>query len=192
MTMFYEEILLPLIKSTKNKPYFARQKIFYFFGSLHDGSGSSYCLSPGLCWLRCAPPCRPQDSRADAAAFGSLNRRITFTSRVLDSHEPRKSVIYVKKANVVFSFFYKIYEKQQYFNGKYILFLFVCYKFPHFLKKHASKKIQIKSPPNGQLRQLIRFLFNYVIIIKAARIITLGTSGKSNEMLMIFGLVFVY
>ena len=100
MTMFYEEILLPLIKSTKNKPYFARQKIFYFFGSLHDGSGSSYCLSPGLCWLRCAPPCSPQDSRADAAAFGSLNRRITFTSRVLDSHEPRKSVIYVKEQQI--------------------------------------------------------------------------------------------
>ena len=55
-----------------------------------------------------------------------------------------------------------------------------------FLKKTCfQKKNQIKSPPNGQLRQLIRFLFNYVIIIKETRVIRLGTSGKSNEMLMI-------
>ena len=54
-----------------------------------------------------------------------------------------------------------------------------------FLKKTCFKKNSNKIPPNGQLRQLIRFLFNYVIIIKETRVIRLGTSGKSNEMLMI-------
>ena len=102
MTMFYDEKLLPLIKSTKKQALVRLAKNLLFFWLTPCVSGSPLCLSPGLCWLRCAPPCRLQDSRADAAAFGSLTRRITFTSRVLDSHEPRKSVIYVKKQQMCF------------------------------------------------------------------------------------------
>ena len=110
--MFYElnNASISEIQKRTSLASLGKKKLF-FFGSLHDGSGSSYCLSPGLRWLRCAPPCRPQDSRASAAAFGGEKIRITFTSHVLDSHEPRKSLIYVKKnRKKVFSEFYKIYE----------------------------------------------------------------------------------
>ena len=82
--MFYEWNNASFNKNHKITSLASFGKFFIlFFGSLHDGSGSPYCLSPGLPWLRCAPPCRPQDSIANAAAFGGLNKGITFTSRVL-------------------------------------------------------------------------------------------------------------